>query len=68
MAVLRAGTKFPSGLDGWYVYHDCGEDKLYINQLVDGQYFTKEDLKFLIEKLQYALERYFNNCEDMSNV
>ena len=60
MSILRMNSKLPSGEDGFYIYHNV-DGRLYVYTKSEGVKMTKSDLDFLIEKLQYARKRYWDD-------
>jgi len=57
MALIRIGTKLPSGIDGLYIYHHvCG--KLYM--MLPDTLYTKEDVVVVRDILDRALTQWFD--------
>lgn len=57
MAYIRILEKLPSGIDGWYIYQDSVEGKLYISSPEHGEnYHTKEDVIYIRDILNLAIK------------
>lgn len=59
MAYIRATTKLPSGIDGWYIYYNGEREKLFIcSPSYKNANHTKEDTKTIRDILTKAIEEW----------